>query len=78
MKIIDRIKSESSELGKWFTVKIPVILIILAGSSEALEAIKVIPEELIPIWLKQWLAIGVVISKLLGHLTVKKDNEQVS
>lgn len=76
--LIKRIKSESSDFGKWFTVKVPILLIILASSAEALEATKVISEELIPIWVKQYLAIGVVISKLLGHLTVKKDNEQIS
>ena len=77
MKIIDRIKSESSELGKWFTLKIPVILVVLAGCAESLEAVNLLQEGLIPVWVKEWLAIGVVISKLLGHLTVKK-NEQVS
>ena len=73
MNIIQRIKAESSDFGKWFTKTIPIIFVILAGCSETLEAVNVIPQDLIPIWVKQILAFGILFSKLLGHLTVKKE-----
>ena len=73
MKLLDRLQSESSELGKWFTLKIPFILAGLAGLTETLEYTNSLPEGLVPEWVKQSLLCGVLAGKLIGHFTVKKD-----
>lgn len=71
MDLLSRIKAESSALGKVFTLKIPIILGLIAGAAETLEFTNTLPEGIIPTWIKTGLLLAVGISKFFGHLTVK-------
>jgi hypothetical protein len=73
MDLLSRIKAESSALGKVFTLKIPIILGLIAGAAETLEFTNTLPEGIIPAWLKTGLLLAVGISKFFGHLTVKNN-----
>jgi hypothetical protein len=73
MDLLDRIKAESTALGKVFTLKIPILLGFIAGAAETLEYTNTLPEGIVPVWLKTGLLIAVGISKFFGHLTVKNN-----
>lgn len=75
MTLVERFQAESTELGKWFTTKIPVILGLTAGAVEALEYVNALPEGLVPVWVKQILLGLVLVAKFFGHTTVKKTEE---
>jgi hypothetical protein len=75
LTLVERFKSESSELGKWFTLKIPVLLALSAGAVEVLEYTHALPDGMIPESIKQALLGLVLVAKLLGHATVKKTED---
>lgn len=76
MTLVERFQAESSELGKWFTTKIPVILGLAAGAVETLEYVNALPEGLVPVWVKQTLLGLVLVAKFFGHTTVKKTESE--
>ena len=71
MKLIDRIKTESTELGKWFQYKIPVVV----GGIEILNQILIQLDpslsSLVPIWVKQIIGTLTLISVVVGTYSVK-------
>ena len=73
MSVLNRIMLESSALGKWFTIKIPVALGLIAGAAETLEYTNTLPEGTIPPIIKSSLLTAVLVSKFFGHLTVKNN-----
>jgi hypothetical protein len=72
MKILERIKSEESKIGKIFAYYIPSLLVAVAGAVEVLEAMQNMPFN-VPFDAKQLIAIGTLIGIIGGKLTVKKD-----
>lgn len=48
MNILDRIRSESTEIGKWFQYKIPILLIVLGAINEGISQLDSDTAQLVP------------------------------
>ena len=78
MKIIDRFKAESTELGKWLQYKIPIFFAGVEILQRGLSSSDPTTVDIIPIWFRQSLGIFVLLGMVYGSYTVKnKDNDQL-
>jgi len=71
-KLIDRIKAEETRIGKLLVYYVPIIVSVVAGIVEVLQALESMPIN-VPFNTKEAIAICTLIGIIGGKLTKKKD-----
>ena len=70
MTLKERFKAKESNVGKFFKIQVTYFFTAVAAVGAVLDYAQILPEGLIPTWMKTTIAVAAIVSRIYGQLTV--------